>query len=110
LTVGVGIFYANKTRVTSFAEAYEADAQAFVTSEIVRTEQSMKEYKNIVFKVIPGMIVACALIIVFTGNPTWRAISITTIAMLVVILIVDSNANARLVKYHDQLVEVVAKD
>ncbi|MBD81436.1 MAG: hypothetical protein CL840_21135 [Crocinitomicaceae bacterium] len=105
LTIGVGIFIANKSRVTSFAEAYNSDAPAFVKSEITRTEKSMGEYKTIVFKVIPFIILAAALLIVFVNTPTWRAISITVIAMMVVILIVDSNANERIKAYHEQLLE-----
>jgi len=103
LAVGVGIFFANKSRVTSFAEAYNANPTEFVKSEITRTEKSMVEYRTIVFKIIPFIIVAAALLIVFVDKPFWRAISITTIAMMAVILFVDSNANSRIETYHKQL-------
>ena len=106
LTVGIGIFFANKSRVTSFTEDYNADASAFVKSEIVRTEKSMGEFKTIVFKVIPVIIVVAALFIIFVDKPLWRAICITTIAMMMVILFVDSNANARIQAYHKQLKSV----
>ena len=107
--VGVGIFFTNKSRVTSFAEAYNANPTEFVQSEIKRTEQSMSEYKTIVFKVIPMIIVVAAFLILFIDKPVWRAISITTIAMMVVILAVDSNANSRIVEYHEQLQLVNSK-
>lgn len=110
LTVGVGILYANQTRISSFTKAYQTDASAFVQSEITRTEKSMGEYRTIVFKVIPLIIVVAALLIVFVSTPMWRAISINTIAMMVVILLVDSNANARIVAYHQQLVSVDQED
>lgn len=103
LAVGFGIFFANKSRVSSFVTAYNADASAFIKSEITRTEKSLGEYKTIVFKVIPIIIVVAALLIVFIDKPIWRAISITTIAMMVVIMLVDSNANARIVAYNKQL-------
>lgn len=106
LAVGVGIFYANKTRITSFTTAYNTDAAAFVQSEITRTQQSMREYQTIVFKVIPIIIMVAALLIIFIDKPIWRAISITTIAMMVVILLVDNNANARIEAYHQQLVSI----
>jgi len=109
LTVGIGIFIANKSRITSFAEAYNTDAPAFVKSEITRTEKSMGEYRLIVFKVIPLIIVVAALLIIFIDKPIWRAISITTIAMMIVILLVDNNANARIEAYNDQLVLVDKK-
>ncbi len=108
LAVGVGIFFANKSRITSFAEAYNSNASEFVKSEIVRTQKSLNEYKTIVFKVIPFIIIGSCLLIVFIDAPLWRAICITTIGMMVVILLVDSNANTRLQAYHQQL-EMVDK-
>lgn len=108
LAVGVGIFFTNKSRVTGFAEAYNESPTGFVKSEITRTEKSMGEYRTIVFKVIPFIIVAAALLIFFVDKPIWRATAITTIAMMVVILLVDSNANARIIEYRKQL-ELVGK-
>ncbi|MEM7185641.1 MAG: hypothetical protein AAF466_03190 [Bacteroidota bacterium] len=104
MAVGLGIYVTNKSRVTSFVKAYEDNPTTFVQSEIARTQKSMNEYKTIVFKVIPFIIVAAALTIVFVDKPLWRAICITTIGMMMVILMVDSNANARIEAYHKQLV------
>jgi len=103
LAVGVGIFFANKSRIGSFAEAYHKDPREFVKSEIIRTEKTMKEYRIIVFNVMPFIIVIAALLIVFIDHPHWRAISITIIAMLAVILLVDSNAYARIETYNKAL-------
>ncbi len=103
LVVGVGIFFTNKSRVTSFETAYQNDPEAFVQSEVARSEKTLSEFRTVVFKVIPFIIVAAALVIVFIDRPFWRAIGITTIAMMVVILFVDSNANARIKAYHEQL-------
>ena len=63
----------------------------------------MGEYRTIVFKIIPYIIVVAALLIVFIDKPTWRATAITTIALMIVILLVDSNANARIEAYNTQL-------
>jgi len=103
LTVGVGIFFANKSRVTTFEAAYKNDPNEFIKTELIRTKKSMGEYKIIVFKVIPFIIVVAALFIVFINKPLSRAISITTIALMIVILLVDSNANARIQRYYKQL-------
>lgn len=103
LAVGVGIFFTNKSRVTSFETAYNENPTEFVNSEITRTEKSMGEYKTIVFKIIPVIIMVSALLLVFIDKPVWRAICITTIALMVVILAVDSNANARIEDYHKEL-------
>ena len=109
LTIGLGLFFSNKSRVANFPDAYNSDATAFVQSEIARAEKTMNEYQTIVFKIIPLIIVAAALLIVFVDKPTWRAIGITTIGMMVIIMLVDINANARIEAYGKQL-ELVEQD
>lgn len=103
LTVGVGIFYANKSRVTSFAKEYKIDSKEFVKTEIIRTEKTIAEYNLIVFKIIPLLIASFSLIIIFFDKTNLRASLITSIAMLVMILLVDSNAKSRLESYNNQL-------
>ena len=101
--IGLGLFFTNKSRIAQFETAYNTDASAFVISEIERTEATLKEYKNVVFTAIPLIIVACALVIFFVNTPIWRASMITTIAMLVVILLIDGTAHARIEAYNEQL-------
>ena len=109
LIIGVGLFYANQSRTTSFPKAYNEDTSAFIKSEIVRAEKTIAEYQTIVFKAVPIIIIVAALLFLLINNPTWRAISITTIAMMVVIISIDSTANARIEAYKKQL-ELVEKD
>ncbi len=104
LTIGLGLFFTNLSRISSFAADYNQDASAFVQSEIVRADKTLDEYKTVVFKAIPFIIIAAALVIIFISTPTWRAISITTIAMLIVILLIDGTAHARIVAYKEKLV------
>ena len=106
LTIGFGLFFTNISRISSFAADYNQDASAFVKSEIVRVDNTLNEYKTVVFKVVPLLIVAAALLIIFINTPIWRAISITTIAMLIVILLIDGTAHARIEAYKEQLVLV----
>ena len=101
-TIGLGLFYTNKSRITEFEKAFTADAPAFYQSEIERSESTLKEY-TVVFKVIPILIIVAALLVLFFNTPTWRAISITTIAMLIVILLVDGTAHARIQAYYKEL-------
>ena len=105
LTIGTGLVYANKTRISSFEVDYNKDATAFKQSEIERTDATLKEYKTVVFTAIPFIIVAFALILFFVQTPLWRAISITTIAMLMIILFIDGTAHARMEVYRKQLTE-----
>lgn len=102
MTIGLGLFFTNKSRITKFEKSFKADTTAFYQSEIERTESTLKEY-TAVFKVIPILIIVAAIAILFMNTPTWRAISITTIAMLVVILLVDGTAYSRIEAYHKEL-------
>lgn len=106
MVIGIGLFFTNKSRLANFPTAYERDASAFVESEITRAEATLKEYRTIVFKVIPIIIAVCAIGIIFLSTPIWRASLITTIAMLVVILLVDGTAYARMDAYNQQLLSV----
>jgi drug/metabolite transporter (DMT)-like permease len=102
LIIGSGLNYTNIQRVKQFEKDYNADASAFYQSEIQRTEATLKEYK-IVFRVIPILIIIASLLILLVNTPTWRAISITTIAMLIVILFVDGTAHSRIEAYYKEL-------
>ena len=106
IIIGLGLFFTNKARVTQFEVAYNNDALAFVESELARAEGTLKEYQNIVFKVIPLIIIVCALVIVFVDKPIWRASMITIIAMMIVILLIDGTAHARIDAYNQQLLVV----
>ncbi|MBC3845563.1 hypothetical protein H8K90_04140 [Winogradskyella echinorum] len=103
LTIGLGLFYTNKSRIKQFETAYNNNAVSFVEAELKRADSTLNEYKTIVFKAIPIIIAVCALVIIFLNTPIWRASMITTIAMLVVILLVDGTAHGRIDAYNKQL-------
>jgi len=103
MTIGLGLFYTNKSRITQFETDYNEDASAFMASEFVRIEKALNEYRTIVFKAIPLIIIIASLLIVFVNKPTWRASAITTIAMMVVILLIDGTAHDRIDIYKKQL-------
>ncbi len=103
LIIGFGLFFNNKSRITAFEVAYNKDPSAFVESEIARAESTLKEYQTVVFTAIPIIIIVAALLILFVNTPIWRAICITTIAMLTVILLVDGTAQGRMEAYYKEL-------
>lgn len=105
LAIGSGLIYTNLTRISSFEEDFNKDAPAFVQSEIERVDTTLKEYKTVVFTAIPLIIIAFSLILFFVNTPIWRAISITTIAILMIILFIDGTAHARIEDYKIQLVK-----
>ncbi|SNS50559.1 hypothetical protein [Tropicimonas sediminicola] len=103
LIIGLGIFLPGFWRVSSFAEAYNSDAAGFVASEIRRADKVLNDYRIAVFRVIPLIISVCALAILLFEAPIWRASLVTTIAMMAAILMIDTNANARLEAYREHL-------
>jgi ABC-2 type transport system permease protein len=102
LIIGSGLNYTNIQRIKQFEKDFNTDAPAFYQSEIERSEATLKEY-TVVFKVIPILIIIAAILILLINNPTWRAISITTIAMLTVIILIEGTAHARIDTYHKEL-------
>ena len=86
LIIGLGLFYTNKSRIKQFNEEYNSNSISFYESEIKRTEATLKEYK-VVFNVIPILIIVAALLFLFFDLTTIRAISITTIATLIIVFI-----------------------
>ena len=105
LILGVGIFYQSYSRVTIFAEAYNADAVGFVASQLENANRVLRDYQMAVYRVMPLAIAVSAVLFLFFSSPIWRASLVTIIAMLVVILLVDTNANARLEEYRARLIE-----
>ena len=103
VTIGLGLFFTNKSRITQFEVAYKDNPTAFVDAELLRADATLKEYRTIVFKAIPVIILLCALGIFFIDKPVWRASMITTIAMLTVILLIDGTAHDRIDQYNKQL-------
>ncbi|WPY95308.1 hypothetical protein T8T21_04045 [Limimaricola variabilis] len=103
LIIGLGLFFPSQARLTNFPAAYATDAAGLVADEIARADRVLNEYRIAVFRVIPLIIAVCALAIPFFESPLWRASLITTIAMMAVILVIDTNANARLETYRGQL-------
>ena len=90
-------------RLAAFPGAFGADAAAFVATEVARAEQTITSYQNVVFKAIPVIIMICAALVLFLKSPVWQASVIVVVAMMAVIMLVDTNASVRLENYRDQL-------
>ena len=103
MIIGVGLVYTNVNRISDFEAAYQQDAATFIASEFERIESTLKEYNTIVFKAIPGIMILASLLIILIDQPVWRASCITTIAMMIVILLIDGTAHSRIVAYKQQL-------
>jgi len=103
MIIGSGLYGNNRVRMKHFEKQYLENPSAFVASEIMRTKDTLEEYQLVVFKIIPIIIAVSALGIIFLNSPMMRAIFITTIALMIVLLLVDGTAHARIKDYHQKL-------
>jgi hypothetical protein len=102
VAVSAGLYFANKPRIAQFEVAYKNNADSFIQSEITRTAKS-KHDLALVFKVLPAVIIAAALLIIFSQTPLGRAIGVTTILLMTILMLIDSNTDARNTAYHQEL-------
>ena len=105
LILGVGLFLPSWSSISSFPAAYASDAGGFIEAEIERADRVISQYRTAVFLVFPLIIAACAILFIVLSGPYWRASFITVMAALVVVVLVDINANARLEVYRGKLLE-----
>ena len=75
-------------------------------SEIARTEKSQNDLATIVFIILPLIIIVAALVSMVVSTPVWRAIGITTIALVVCLMFIDSNTSSRNSNYHQELLNL----
>lgn len=106
LTVGIGLIISYNWKLDGFPKAYEANPLGAVQAEIAYTEKTLAEYSSVVFRAIPIIMAIAALLIVFVNKPIWRAISISTIAMMIIIVMIDGIASARTKNYNQQLLSI----
>ena len=80
------------------------NSEAFVQSEINRVDKTLIGFKRTVFKIIPLIIIVCSTVIIMLDKPIYRATVISVIAMMIIIILIDSNAIARLENYKKLLI------
>jgi hypothetical protein len=100
--VGAGLFFANNPRIDRFEQEYHLNPNAFVQSEIQRTEKS-KDEMSLVFRIIPIIIILSAIVILVVPGAISRAIAVTVILNAAFLMTVDSNTEARNNNYHYEI-------
>lgn len=103
LIIGGGLVYNDTRRYNTFPAEYSANPEAFLQSEIERSEKTASSSYNTIYKVIPLLIIVAALLIILIDKPIVRASCITAIAFLSVLLVVDSTAHSRIETYSKAL-------
>jgi hypothetical protein len=105
VAVGAGLYFANNPRIKQFEIEGSQHPGAFIDAEIQRTTDSQRQLA-LVFRILPAIIIAAAIIVILLPAPTWRAIAITVITTGSFLLVVDSNTDARNDAYHVHLSRV----
>lgn len=100
---GIGFYVSNNAKLKSFESDYKNNPSELITSEIERTEQTIKTYQNVALKVFPAIIVIALLVCLFVSYPLVRAICIGIIAFLAVLVLLDSQALKRMKVYNQHL-------
>ena len=103
--LGVGLVIANQWRLSTFPTAFAANAKAFLASEITRADKTVSGYQNAVQIYLPVIIAICALALLVIKTPNWQASIVAIIAMMAVIMLVDTNALTRMEDYQKTLEE-----
>ena len=103
--LGVGLVIANQWRLSTFPTAFSADAKAFLASEITRADKSVRGYQQAVQIYLPEIIAICALALLVVRTANWQASMVAIIAMMAVIMLIDTNASTRMEDYQKTLEE-----
>ena len=105
--LGVGLVIANQWRLSTFPTAFAADAKAFLAAEMTRADKTVSGYQKVVHIYLPAIIALCALTLLVVRTANWQASMVAIIAMMAVIMLVDTNAATRMERYQDRLEELV---
>lgn len=108
--LGVGLVIANQWRLSTFPTAFAADAKAFLDAEMTRAEKTVSGYQKAVHIFLPAIIVISALALLVVRTANWQASMVAIIAMMAVIMLVDTNAATRMERYKDRLEELVTSN
>ena len=76
-----------------------------LAAEITRADKTVSGYQKAVQIYLPAIIAICALALLVVKTPNWQASMVAIIAMMAVIMLVDTNASKRMEDYQKTLEE-----
>lgn len=104
IVVAGGLYFANHPRITDFQEQYKENAELFIKSELERTAKSDRDLDNIVYMILPILVIVLAIGAIVLTGVNWRAWLITMMLLCSFLMIVDSNTKARNAAYRTHLI------
>ena len=105
LILGAGLLFSTWHNSTNlqFQFQFQQDRALFIQDELTRAEKTISQYKLAVYMIFPalGLISFCVLLVF--QNDQVRASALTSVIVLLILIIVDTAAKERLVKYTKDL-------
>ena len=101
LILGAGLLFSTWQHSTNLE--FQPDKALFIQAELTRAEKTISQYKLALYVIFPalGLISFCVLFVF--QNDQVRASAITSVIVLLILIIVDTAAKERLVKYTKDL-------
>ena len=105
IIIGAGLVISNMLRLSDFPGAYSADSAAFLQMELARADKTISGYHKAIYIALPAITFISAGLLFVVRAPVWQASMVAIIAMMAVILMIDTNATARMQAYKATLAE-----
>lgn len=100
---GISFYLSSKSKLDSFEKEFMEDSSSTIKAEITKAKSTIRTYKNVALKVFPAIMILGFLIFLFSDTPIVKAICISVIAFLLVLVVLDSLALKRMETYHQKL-------
>ena len=101
LILGAGLFFS--TWQHSINLEFQQDKALFIQAELTRAEKTISQYKLAVYMIFPALgLISFCIVLVFQNDQV-RASAVTSVIVLLILIIVDTAAKERLVKYTKDL-------
>ena len=101
LILGAGLFFS--TWQHSINLEFQQDKALFIQAELTRAEKTISQYKLAVYMIFPALgLISFCILLVFQNDQV-RASAVTSVIVLLILIIVDTAAKERLVKYTKDL-------
>ena len=97
--LGTGLFFSTWQHSTNLEFRFQQDTTLFIQAELTRVEKTISQYKIAVNAIFPALGLICFCILLVFQNDQVRASAVISVIVVLILIIVDTAAKERLVKY-----------
>ena len=103
LILGAGLLFSTWQHSTNLEFQFQQDKALFIQAELTRAEKTISQYKLAVYMIFPALgLISFCILLVFQNDQV-RASAVTSVIVLLILIIVDTAAKERLIKYTKDL-------